>query len=331
MQIVYSQHYDIGFWGLERLHPFDSRKYSRAWRCLRREFGKRLQACCVSPSGPVSREDLLRVHSAEYLDSLGEPHVVARALELPLVARFPAWLVDQCVLLPMRWGVAGSMLAAECALRQGLAVNLSGGYHHAKRDHGEGFCVYSDIALMIDHLRRNSLLAPEDHVAYIDLDAHMGNGVAHLFMDDPRVRIFDMYNHTIYPSYDSSAENRIDCAVGIHAGQSSRDYLQWLQEALPGFLHLLEQSHRVGFAIYNAGTDVLAGDRLGHLNVTAADVLERDLWVIDQLRQQKIPTVMLLSGGYTRVSYRLVFNSVKQLLLRYGGLGSSDPPRRSKA
>ena len=59
MRIVYSRHYDIGFFGLERLHPFDSRKYSRAWKVLRREFGRDLAKLHVRPASPVSREELL--------------------------------------------------------------------------------------------------------------------------------------------------------------------------------------------------------------------------------------------------------------------------------
>ena len=70
MKIVYSRHYDIGFFGFERLHPFDSRKYSRAWKCLKRELSSRLKRLHVKPDRPVSQEELLRVHSAEYLEQL---------------------------------------------------------------------------------------------------------------------------------------------------------------------------------------------------------------------------------------------------------------------
>ena len=53
----------------------------------------------------------------------------------------------------MRWACAGTILAGELALEHGLAVNMSGGYHHAKPDAGEGFCIYSDIGLLVDRLR----------------------------------------------------------------------------------------------------------------------------------------------------------------------------------
>jgi histone deacetylase 11 len=96
------------------------------------------------------------------------------------------------------------------------------------------------------------------------------------------------------------------------------DYLRLLELSLPGFLDSATRNERVGLAVYNAGTDVFEGDALGGLGLSAADVLERDLYVIGQLRARQIPVVMLLSGGYSRESYRLVANTVVELLKRYG-------------
>lgn len=87
---------------------------------------------------------------------------------------------------------------------------------------------------------------------------------------------------------------------------------------LPVFFDSISHSERVELAVYNAGTDVYAGDALGNLNVTAEHVLERDLFVIDQLRQRDISVAMLLSGGYSRESYRLVFETVNALVNKYG-------------
>jgi histone deacetylase 11 len=316
MKIIYSRHYDIGFFGLERLHPFDSRKYSRAWKCLRREFGSRLRQLHVKPARPVSREELLRVHSAEYLELLRKPKYVATALELPIVAKLPSFVIDRCILRPMRWGTMGSMLAVREAINDGLAVNLSGGYHHAKPSGGEGFCVYADIALAVDAARRDGLIGNNARTAYIDTDAHQGNGVCHTFLDDRRVFIFDMYNHTIYPCYDHIAQGRIDCHVRVHAGHTSAEYMKSLKDTLPGFLASISRTEPVELAIYNAGTDVFAGDALGNLNVKAEHILERDLFVVDQLRRRNIPVAMLLSGGYSSESYKLVFASVRALVDR---------------
>jgi histone deacetylase 11 len=139
MHIAYSPHYNITFFGVERLHPFDSRKYGRAWELLRTEFGSALKKCHLRIDRPVSNEELALVHSPEYLKSLRSSATLARALEIPLLHFLPGWLIDWRVSRPMRWAVRGSVLAAEAALRTGWAVNLSGGYHHAKPSHGEGF------------------------------------------------------------------------------------------------------------------------------------------------------------------------------------------------
>jgi histone deacetylase 11 len=318
MKVVYTPRYKIGFFGIERLHPFDARKYGRAWALLRRQFGRRLRHWHLRPPRPASRDELAAVHTPEHLDRLRDPDVVARVLELPPLRRLPGWLLDWCVLRPMRWAVAGSVVAARAALAEGLAVNLSGGYHHAKPDGGEGFCAYSDVALLVHQLRAGGELAGENTVAHIDLDAHQGNGVCHCFRDDPRVFLFDLYNAGIYPAYDQAARLRLDCGRPLPPGCDGATYLRTLRESLPPFLDSLTRSGRLRLAIYNAGTDVYAGDALGGLRLSAADVLERDLFVTASLRERGVPAVMLLSGGYSRERHRLVAATVARLLERYG-------------
>lgn len=79
-RIVYRRHYDIGLAGLQRLHPFDSRKYGRAWRMLRRRFGRKLDALRVTPPRAVGPEELLRVHTPEYLRRRYEPYLIRDAV-----------------------------------------------------------------------------------------------------------------------------------------------------------------------------------------------------------------------------------------------------------
>jgi histone deacetylase 11 len=324
MKLVYTRRYNIGFLGLERLHPFDSRKYGRAWRAIGREVRRLRNRAWVGVPRPASLADLATVHDPAYLASLRDPEVLAAALELPFVRRLPSWAVRWAILRPMRWGVAGSLVAARAALSEGLAVNLSGGYHHAKPDHGEGFCVFNDIAYLVHALRAAGQLSENDRVAYIDLDAHQGNGVCHHFRSDSRVFIYDAFNRDIYPSYDRAARDRIDCPVPLPAGCAGAEYLRLLELSLPGFLDSVGRSSLVGLAVYNAGTDVYEGDALGGLGLSAADVLARDLFVVGQLRSRNMPAVMLLSGGYSRESYRLVANTVVELLRRYSDDGASD-------
>ena len=324
-RIVYSPHYNIGFLGLERLHPFDSRKYGRAWNRLRSRYGRTLATVHVAPPGPASHDELLELHTAPYLDRLRDPAFVAAVLELPLLKHVPRWAIDRFVLRPMRWAVKGTIVAAQQALDHGLAVNLSGGYHHAGPDDGHGFSAYADVGLAVRRLRATGRLADQDRVVYVDLDAHQGNGVCRTFFDDARVFIYDQYNRHIFPG-DLRAQRRIDCDVPLDDNCSEPAYLGALESRLPPFLDDVTRSGNVRLAIYNAGTDVYTSDQLGGMNVSAAGVLARDRLVLHQFVDRRIPVVVLPSGGYSRESYQLLARTVEYVLDTWGPC-SSPPPR----
>src|SRR5580765_6971180 len=127
--LIYSSHYNISACGLERLHPFDSIKYKRIHDWLIRQ-GLRRQSDFVK-ARPCGRAELLKVHSTEYLQSLRKRTVLARILEVPLIALLPAAFATWRVLRPMRWAVGGTVLACRLALEHGMAINLGGGFHHA--------------------------------------------------------------------------------------------------------------------------------------------------------------------------------------------------------
>jgi histone deacetylase 11 len=90
-----------------------------------------------------------------------------------------------------------------------------------------------------------------------------------------------------------------------------------LQDKLPEFLDSLSKRRSIELAIYNAGTDVVTGDPLGNLELSPDDVLERDLFVVDQLRSRGIPVVLLPSGGYTQGSCQLIAATVGELIIKY--------------
>lgn len=313
-RVVYSRHYNIGFYGLERLHPFDSRKYGRVWRLLKQKFGRRqLRKVAIPTDRAASRAELLLVHTPAYLARLRDSKYVARALEVPVVSRLPGWVVDWHVLRAMRWATRGTFLAAQAALDDGLAINLSGGYHHAKPNQGEGFSIYADVGVAVAMLRKQGRLREDQRIVHVDTDAHQGNGVCHTFMSDNRMFIFDIFNGDIYPAYDVKARERIDCAIPITSACSNSEYMQALRTRLPGFLDSVCRTS-VGLAFYNAGTDVFAEDPLGRLGISAETILERDLYVISELRKRQLPVVMVLSGGYTKQNYQLVASSVIKML-----------------
>ena len=213
----------------------------------------------------------------------------------------------------MRSACQGTLTAARAALADGFAVNLSGGYHHAKPDDGEGFCVFADVSYALKSLWQDNTLADDALVLYIDLDAHMGNGVAHCFLEDPRVRLFDMYNNEIYP-YDPEAAQRIDCNLPLKIGCEEDLYLGILADNLPSYVDQLTQEKPIALAVYNAGTDPYEGDELGGMKISQDGILRRDVFVFQTLQSRNIPTLFVPSGGYSKLSYQLIATSVDAML-----------------
>ncbi len=97
---------------------------------------------------------------------------------------------SQSLAIRSRHAVQGTINAALMALQDGISGNLAGGTHHAMPDHGEGFCVYNDVAVAIKVLKRAKWL---NKVLIVDCDVHQGNGTAHIFADDPEVFTFSIH------------------------------------------------------------------------------------------------------------------------------------------
>jgi histone deacetylase 11 len=328
--LVYSPRYDFSLFGLERLHPFDARKFSRAWARLGQRLGSELERHWEEPKAPIADADLLLVHDAAYLNSLQSSSVIAAAIEVAPLALVPNALLQHGLLEPMRRAAAGTLLAAERALENGgtMAMNLGGGYHHAFRDHGEGFCLLADAAIAIAGLRARGLLANGDTIAVIDLDAHRGNGFWDIVQNDPAVHVLDMYNFQNYPGAFPGDRAAYPFQIPLRAGLADADYLAAVTRELPRFLASMPPPR---LAIYNAGTDILAGDPIGGLGVSAEGVIERDRLVIDALVERRIPTVIVTSGGYTQHSHVLVAELAQGVIERVGhGYRGQGSPSRSR-
>lgn len=322
-KLIYSDHYNIRVFGIEKLHPFDSCKYQNAWDDLSQKLnsvGINIDHYKVEPDCMVLEDDILLVHTPNYaLHQVYQIDDLAQILEIPLLAvignMISAKELSEKILNPMKWAVAGTIKAAELALSCGIAVNMSGGYHHASRSKGEGFCVFSDIAIAIEKLRKMGTLTPrKDRIAMIDLDAHQGNGLERIFSDDSDIQIMDMYNADIYPQ-DGTAKRSIDLNVPLSMGTSDLEYLSQLKSKLIEFIKSFDSRPKIAF--YNAGTDIYCQDPIGGLNISKNGVFERDQFVLSFLAQQKIPCVMVLSGGYTTESYSLISKTLFHLIYHY--------------
>jgi histone deacetylase 11 len=302
--LVYSANYNISAFGLERLHPFDSVKYRRIHDWLIAQ-GLRRDADFVTPE-PCTTEDLQRVHTPRYLQSLSRSSEFARILEMWLVAMLPAFFVDWRVLRPMRWAVGGTILAGRLAREQGLALNLGGGFHHAGPDSGSGFCVYADVPLALARMHEDK---PFRSALVIDTDVHQGDGTARALHNWPWAHMLDFYEQAIFPR-PKAAE---DFPVPLPSDMTGNNYLDLLQDKLPQALDRFAPD----FVFYNAGSDVLAADPLASLLLTPQDMSERDLYVVTTVRERGIPLAMVLSGGYGPHSWEAHARSIEAILTRF--------------
>jgi histone deacetylase 11 len=307
--LIYHPNYNITAFGLERLHPFDGLKYRRIHDALIAD-GFRKSADFMRPE-PVRRDDLLRVHSAEYLRTLRESKVLARILEVPILGRLPAIFTDWRVLSPMRYATGGTILACRMALDKGLAINLAGGYHHAAATWGDGFCVYADIPIAAAALHQEGLI---DRVLVVDLDAHQGDGTATTIQPWPWASIFDVYERDLFPA----TKQPEDFPVPIPAGLEGDEYLAILEAALPRALDVSPD-----LLIYNAGSDPFIDDPLTRLRLSRGDVARRDLLVATMARERGIPMAMVLSGGYARESWRVHADGIEAILGRFDRVETS--------
>src|SRR5829696_5320301 len=135
----------------------------------------------VHDPGRVSRDDLLLVHTADYVDRFTSG-MLSRDEERRLGFPWSEALVERAYR-----AAGGTVEAARAALDHGIAMNLAGGTHHAFPSHGEGFCVFNDVAIAIRALQRDGRIR---RATIVDLDVHQGNGTHAVFAGDDSVFTF---------------------------------------------------------------------------------------------------------------------------------------------
>jgi hypothetical protein len=194
-----------------------------------------------------------------------------------------------------RTAVGGTILATRLALQgRSVAINLGGGYHHAARDRGAGFCIFNDIAVAIARLRAKGFKEP---ILVIDLDIHDGDGTRAIFAHDATVYTYSVHNEDWG---DTEAEASTSIALGADVGDEV--YLGTLLKTLPDVMMKV----RPGLVIYVAGTDPAADDTLGNWKISADGMFRRDRLVFELLRRarRRVPVVIVLAGGYGTGSWR---------------------------
>jgi acetoin utilization deacetylase AcuC-like enzyme len=288
-------------------HVFPAEKY-------RRVRDKLIETAIAGPEDfitpqPASDKDILLVHTPAYVEKLKTGTLSARE-ELELEVPFSPELVQAFWL-----AAGGSILAAQHALNDGVAVNIGGGFHHAFPDHGEGFCMIHDVAVAIRRMQRDEKI----HTAMtVDCDVHHGNGTAAIFAGTrtaseplpssgpavldrkPLMRgthagdvfTISLHQENNYPPTKPPSSIDVDLPDGI----TDDDYLAWLDNALSSGL----RQFKPDLICYIAGADPYREDQLGGLALTIEGLKKRDELVFRVAKAQAIPVMVTYAGGYAR-------------------------------
>ena len=278
MQIFFSDTFPLP---LPAEHRFPIAKYRLLREAVQAE--RLVDATDLRPARRAPRAALLRVHTADYLERVLQGTLSAaeqRRIGFPWSPAF----VERT-----RRSTGGTLQAAIAAHRDGLAVHLAGGTHHAHADHGQGFCVFNDAAVAVRALQAAGVV---QRALIVDCDVHQGNGTAAIFAADPTVFTYSIHGARNFPFRKAASD--LDVALDDDADDAG--YLDALEATLPEALI----AARADFAVYIAGADPYADDRLGRLAVTRHGLVQRDRFVLRQLRAAQIPLVIVMGGGYAR-------------------------------
>lgn len=182
----------------------------------------------------------------------------------------------------------GTRQCAAFALEFGVAMNIAGGTHHAFTNRAEGFCLLNDIAIAAKWLLSQGKAAK---ILVIDLDVHQGNGTAEIFKNESNVFTFSMHGKNNYPLH----KEKSDLDVELEDGIQDNDYLYLLEKQLDKLFN----SFQPDFIFFQSGVDIINTDKLGRLGVTINGCKERDKIVLSLAKQNKIPIVASMGGGYS--------------------------------
>ena len=232
-----------------------------------------------------------RVHCSDYVDRVLTGKLTP---EEQRVVGFPWSEAHVRRSLASTGGTVAAMHLVMGAPGHRAAQQIAGGTHHAFRAHGEGFCVFNDMAVAAA-AALHTYGAAATPVLVLDLDVHQGNGTASIFEGDDRVVTFSMHGANNYP-WRSKMKSTYD--VNLLDGTGDDEYLRLLADWLPR----LFAQHAPRLVFYQAGVDALAGDALGRLAMSREGLARRNHAVFSACLAANLPLVTVMGGGYTRPS-----------------------------
>lgn len=262
-------------------HRFPMAKYSM--------LRERVEAAGLSGGEPLrvphaaTDEEILRVHDPDYVR-----RVISGRLSEAEIRRIGFPWTPQMVERSRR-SAGATIEACRAALEEGVAVSLAGGTHHAFRDRGAGYCVFNDTAIAALAMQAEGRV---HRVLAIDCDVHQGDGTAAIFADDPSVFTFSIHCARNFPLHKQPSDLDIELADAT----GDAEYLA----ALEGGLCRALSAAQAGLAIYLAGADPFADDRLGRLALTKRGLAARDRLVLELCRDAGVAVAVTMAGGYAR-------------------------------
>ena len=232
---------------------------------------------------PVTREVLGFVHSKEYIESFLTGNIDPKAMKR-IGFNWSQQFVDRT-----RYAVAGTIKTARLALEHNIAVNFTGGYHHAHPTFGSGFCVFNDLSIAAKVAIEESLAS---RVLIFDCDVHQGDGTATCVENEPSIFSLSIHCEKNFPS----RKQQSDFDLGLDKHILDKEYLAHAKDALLSAL----VAFKPDFIIYDAGVDIHVDDDLGLLDISTEGIYQRDKMVFETAKAHNIPIMAVIGGGYQR-------------------------------
>ncbi|MDN2669449.1 histone deacetylase [Vibrio sp. 14N.309.X.WAT.E.F5] len=230
---------------------------------------------------PVSVEQVKQVHDGEYVDLL-----VSGSLPAAKMRRIGFPWSEQLIERTL-YSSGGTCLAAEMAIESGLAIHLSGGYHHAHRDFGSGFCLLNDLVLAAKHALTFEHI---DKVLIVDSDVHHGDGTATLCQESGEIITLSFHCDKNFPARKPVS----DLDVPLSRETEDEEFLRCFEQVT----NMAIAHHQPDLIIYDAGVDIHQDDELGYLNVSTKGIFERDCLMLNLAKSKAIPIACVVGGGY---------------------------------
>jgi acetoin utilization deacetylase AcuC-like enzyme len=278
LKIAFDRNY---IYPLEKDHRFPMVKYELIPEQLLRE-GTCTEDNFFIPK-ILSEDDALKTHDKSYYNRLCNLNLTKKE-ERPI--GFP---MSKELVYRERRIARGTIECCDFSLKYGVSLNIAGGTHHAFYDRGEAFCMLNDQAIAANVLLANG--RGIDKILIIDLDVHQGNGTASIFNNSSDVFTLSFHGKNNYPFRKESS----DLDIEFDDDTDDDFYLKKLKKHLPEVIEKFEPN----FIFYLSGVDVLSNDKLGKLGLSLRGCKERDRFVLDICKKNKIPLQISMGGGYS--------------------------------